>query len=270
MHAPLSVEDELRYFLLAPSKRLDDTSFVQVLDAVCLHASGYTSGVPIAEVGDIQKIMFSNETSSSATSIQESPGTSSSATSGLTTLITNTFAKRMLNLINKEACGIPLLGAFAAELADHLSLAMSLEIKADMEFPVVKEKTGKPACDGAICAIVSCASKISPLILYEYKPVVDPRYDSVNHHDLMEALIQAFYCLHQYHISTVLLCLTDMKQWYYFRADLVQEKLKIKWYKAINEAMASVESQKEFLYPHLSLICGERVESLNVNIVTAL
>ena len=263
MHVPLSVEDELRHFLLAPSKRLDDTSFVQVLDAVFLHASGYTSGVPIAEVGDIQKIMFSNpETSSSATSIQESPGTSSSATSGLTTLITNTFAKRMLNLINKEACGIPLLGAFAAELADHLALAMSLEIKADMEFPVVKEKTRKPgtkpACDGAICAIVSCASKISPLILYEYNPTVDTRCDHVNHHDLMEALIQAFYCLHQYHVSTVLLCLTDMKQWYYFRADLVQAKLKITWYKAINEAMASVESHKEFLYPHLSLICGKR------------
>ena len=263
MRVPLSVEDELRYFLLAPSKRLDDTSFVQVLDAV-FHTSGYTSGVPIAEVGDIQKIMFSNpETSSSATSIQESssPGTSSSATSSLTT-ITNTFAKRMLNLINKEACGIPLLGVFAAELADHLAVAMSLEIKADMEFPVVKEKTGKPgtkpACDGAICAIVSCASKISPLILYEYNPTVDPRCDHVNHHDLMEALIQAFYCLHQYHVSTVLLCLTDMKQWYYFRADLVQAKLKITWYKAINEAMASVESHKEFLYPHLSLICGER------------
>ena len=205
--------DELRYFLLAPSKRLDDTSFVQVLDAV-FHTSGYTSGVPIAEVGDIQKIMFSN------------PETSSSATSSLTT-ITNTFAKRMLNLINKEACGIPLLGVFAAELADHLALAMSLEIKADMEFPVVKEKTGKPgtkpACDGAICAIVSCASKISPLILYEYNPTVDPRCDHVNHHDLMEALIQAFYCLHQYHVSTVLLCLTDMKQWYYFRADLVSK-----------------------------------------------
>ena len=47
-------------------------------------------------------------------------------------------------------------------------------------------------------------------------------------------------------------------KWYYFRADLVQAKLKITWYKAINEAMASVESHKEFLYPHLSLICGER------------
>ena len=257
--------DELGYFLLAPSKRLDDTSFVKVVDAVFLHASSYTGGVPIAEVGDIKKIMFSNPvTSSSATSIQESssPGTSSSATSSLTTLLTNSFEKRMLNLIDKEACGIPLLGAFVVELAGHLAGAMSLEIKADMEFPVVKEKTEKPgtkpACDGAICAIVSCDSSISPLIIYEYKPVVDTRCDRVNHHDLMEALIQAFYCLQQYRVSKVLLCLTDMEQWYYFRAELVQAKLKITWYKAINEAMASVESHKEFLYPHLSLICGER------------
>ena len=73
----------------------------------------------------------------------------------------------MLNLINKEACGIPLLAVFAAELADHLALAMSLEIKADMQFPVVKEKTGKPgtkpACDGAICAIVSAFNTVAPL-----------------------------------------------------------------------------------------------------------
>ena len=263
MHVPLSVEDELRYFLLAPSKCLDDTSFVQVLGAVCL--PGYTSGVPIVNVGAIRKIMFSNpETSSSAISIPESssPGTSSTATSSLTTLTTNTFAKRMLNLIDKEACGIPLLGVFAAELADHLTLAMTLDIKADMQFPVVKEKTGKPGtkptCDGAICAILLSAVKVDPLILYEYKPAVDPQCDYVNPHDLMEALIQAFYCLHQYHVSIVLLCLTDVRQWYYFRADLVQAKLKITWYKAINEAMASVESHKEFLYPHLSLMCAER------------
>ena len=197
MHVPLSVADELRYFLLAPSKRLDETSFVQVIAAVFLQR--YISGV-VPEVGAINKIMFSNpETSSSATSIQESssPGTSSSATSSLTTSYTNKFAKRMLHLINKEACGIPLLGLFAVELADHLALAMSLEIKADMEFPVVKEKTGKPgtkpACDGAICAIVSSPFEIVPLILYEYKPTVDPRCDHVNYHDLMEALIQAFY-----------------------------------------------------------------------------
>ena len=262
MHVQLSVADELRYCLLAPSKRLDDDSFIQVITAVFLEP--YASTV-IPVVGAINKIMFSNpETSSSATSIQEpsSPGTSSSATSSLT-LITNEFAERMPNLKNKEACGIPLLGLFAVRLAGHLGLAMSLEINADMEFPVVIKKTGKPgtkpACDGAICAVISTASKkIVPLILYEYRPTVDTRCDQVNHHDLMEALIQAFYCLHQYHVSTVLLCLTDMSQWYYFRADLVQEKLKITWYKAINEAMASVESHKEFLYPHLSLICGER------------
>ena len=99
-----------------------------------------------------------------------------------------------------------------------------------MEFHVVTEKTGKPgakpACDGAVCAIVSSALKIYPLILYEYKPTVESRCDHVNHHDLMEALIQAFYCLHQYPVS-ILLCLTDMRQWHYLRADLVQAELKI-------------------------------------------
>ena len=70
---------------------------------------------------------------------------------------------------------------------------MNKEVKAEMEFPVVTGKhSTKPACDGAICAIIM--TMVQLLILYEYKPKVDPSSDKVNHHDLMEA---AFYCLHQ-------------------------------------------------------------------------
>ena len=48
----------------------------------------------------------------------------------------------MLNLIDKEACGLPLLGAFAVELADHLARAMSLDIKADL---LSRRIVGNPA-----------------------------------------------------------------------------------------------------------------------------
>ena len=82
------------------------------------------------------------------------------------TLHSNNIDQRIhqKNAKPEEACGIPLPGVFAAE-------------PADIEF--VREKTEKPstkpACDGAICAIVSCGFGIKPLILYEYKPTVDPQ-----------------------------------------------------------------------------------------------
>ena len=75
----------------------------------------------------------------------------------------------MLNLVNKEACGIPLLAVVAAELADRLALAMApRELKADRAVPVIRGNTGKPgtkpACDGALCAMVFSGLGIKPLL----------------------------------------------------------------------------------------------------------
>ena len=84
------------------------------------------------------------------------------------------------------------------------------DFKIDMEFPVIKDKVKrgtKLACDGAICAILSYDSsrpQYKPVILYEYKPTVDTRLDHVNYNDLMELLLQGFYCLRQYKVRTVL------------------------------------------------------------------
>ena len=93
----------------------------------------------------------------------------------------------------KEACGIPLLGAFVSILVGQLTKKGTIDFKLDMEFPVVRDKVKhgtKPASDGAICAIVSCDSEYRPVVLYEYKPRVDTRLDYVGCHDLMELLLQ--------------------------------------------------------------------------------
>ncbi len=97
-----------------------------------------------------------------------------------------------------------------------------------MEFDVV---TVKPACDGAIVAVIS-DDKV-PIILNEYKPVVDLRWDFVERHHLMEVLIQGYYCLYQHKVPTIIHCLTDLSQWYYFKVKPC--KLKIAWYNSISE-----------------------------------
>ena len=129
-----------------------------------------------------------------------------------------------------------------------------------MEFPVITEKVKKgtkPACDGAICAILSIDDELSPVILYEYKPKVDPRISYVNHHDLMEMAIQGYYCLRQYKIQTILQCLTDLCQFYYFKVDLVNPgKVKYTWYKSIYEDNLNIESHLNFLQPIVMDICN--------------
>ena len=79
----------------------------------------------IVEVGVIREIMVKQEISSISAQLQSSSDT-------YTTMITR---KRILNLMDKEACGVPLLAVFAAELAGNLAQAMNKKIKADMEFP---------------------------------------------------------------------------------------------------------------------------------------
>ena len=78
----------------------------------------------------------------------------------------------MLNWRDKEACGIPLLGTFAMDLAEQLSQKQEVEFRTDMEFPVVTDKLKqgkKPACDSAVWAILM--KRELPVVLYEYKPV---------------------------------------------------------------------------------------------------
>ena len=85
----------------------------------------------------------------------------------------------------------------------------------DMEFAFITEKLKsgvKPACDGAVVALINDAKK--PIM---YKPVVDPRLDFVEHHHLMEVLIQGYYCLYQHKVPTFIHCLTDLSQWYYLK-----------------------------------------------------
>ena len=153
-----------------------------------------------------------------------------------------------------EACGYLLIRTFCVNLAEQRTIKIpQTDFKADIEFPVIVDKLkpgNKPSCDGPICAIVcSNVKKIVPLILYEYKSVVDVRLEKVNHHSLMEVLIQGYYCLCQYNARTVIQCLTDLGQWYYFRVDKVSSaKLKYAWYKSISERKLSLKSHLDFLH----------------------
>ena len=128
-------------------------------------------------------------------------------------------ASFMLDLKVKEACGIPLLGTIAMSLAEALTNVIpGHTYRAEMEFPVIKHrmKTGvKPSCDGAVTAVTS--ETTMSVLLFEYKPVVDMRWGSLDIHSLMETLIQGYYCLYQHEVRSVVHCLTDMFQMVLFQ-----------------------------------------------------
>lgn len=194
-----------------------------------------TSGVKDSE--DIKKVMFStpyNSSQSPTTQPPNQPPTTQPTTNNPVTFADiSTYFKDVLlySTPKKEATGIPLVGMFAANVARLLNQILKQDFKIDMEFPVVKDRKmpgHPPACDAAICAVVV---QTQPLVLYEYKSVVDPRSASIEIHDLMEVLLQGYYCLRYYKRSTILQCLTDLDQWWYFKVTLVgQDKLTYMWY----------------------------------------
>lgn len=215
-------------FLLAPSTRLDNAAYIKVANVLFEDK--------IALVNQARSLVFS--------SLYSYPTSTSTSQVTLTPDLKN-FVKTshevnasfMINLAMKEACGIPLLGTIAMCLAKALtSVIPGHTFKAEMEFAVKdKLKKGvKPSCDGAVAALRSESNM--PVLLFEYKPVVDTRIGYLDPHSLIETLIQGYYCLYQHELCSVVHCLTDMCQWYYFKLEKVRpSKLKVKWYHGIFE-----------------------------------
>ena len=159
---------------------------------------------------------------------------------------------KMKEFREREACGLPLLGSFTIALVEGLKqLERSWCFYATMEFPVIVEKIKsgvKPACDAAVVAIVDGNEK--PLVLFEYKPAVHKRNDSLGQQDLMEVLIQGYYSVYQHDVSSIVHCLTDLEQFYYFKMEKAEtRKMRISWNFSLSEQ--SLNAHLKFLYPIL-------------------
>ena len=121
------------------------------------------------------------------------------------------------------------------------------------EISVIVEKIKSdvtPACDAAVVAIVDGSTK--PFVLFEYKPAVDLRKDSLGRQDLMEVLIQGYYCLYQHDVSSMLYCLTYLERFYYFKMEKAEtRKMRISW----NFSLVTHTHLSCKIYPHLQRCC---------------
>ena len=135
-------------------------------------------------------------------------------------LATDIVANNMLSMGSSEPCGVPLLGHSSVILCNIQNKESSTKKFAVlMEYSVVSRPLpGKnPSVDAAVLSVVS---NTQPLLLYEYKPVVNTCTLFVNAQDLMELLVQGFYCSCNKGISNLLHCLTDLYTWHYVMLSL--------------------------------------------------
>ena len=166
----------------------------------------------------------------------------------------------MLSMRSSEPCGVPLLGHSSVILCDLLNKESSTKKFAIlMEYSVIT--TALPGKNpSANAAVLSVVSNEHPLLLYEYKPVVDTRRLSVNAQHLMELLIQGFYCLRNKGVTKLLHCLTDLYVWHYFMLSLNEscQGLIIEWTKTFvygPPLQQSVWEHYNFLVSYLQSAC---------------
>lgn len=146
---------------------------------------------------------------------------------------------RAANMKMKEASGRPLLAAFMATLQNVLHVQFpSKEFLWDMEYQILDTHAPgqNPASDVAVLLLHS-KGMIRPLLLYEYKPIVDLRPMDVNERWLLQALHKAYYCLHENKIPSCIVCLTDLEAWHYIKVSqtrsLSSPLIQIKWSKLV-------------------------------------
>ena len=203
-----------------------------------------------AEKRDLNKVLFKREFTCE-------DNQDHSSTSIVQPTITFPPTTVFLHFSMKEASGIPLLGMVLAQVALQLSATRKTQYRVDMEFPVIdtnKKRGQRPACDGALC--VSLMMKSLPVALFEYKPSVDPRWARVDPDNLMELVLQGYYCLREYSVTTILHCLTDVQTWWYFLLRLDKNVVVCDWYKSFTAATPenfNINAQVAFLDHYLTL-----------------
>ncbi len=63
-----------------------------------------------------------------------------------------------------------------------------------------------------------------PRVLYECKTNVGHNVMQLNDKDLIEILLQGYYCLRTYSVPKMLICLTDFFTWHYLLIELSKSK----------------------------------------------
>ena len=106
---------------------------------------------------------------------------------------------------------------------------VDLQFSADMEYTIMDtQRAGvNPSCNTAMVVTVLSQTDNQPILLYEYKPMVDPRRDFVNTRDLLEVLLRGFYCVHFRKVKSILQCLADMDTWHFMKLNKHSNQISI-------------------------------------------
>ena len=137
-------------------------------------------------------------------------------------------AKRTKDVHTTECASYTMLGILCVHFASTLAAAFQKEFKYVNQFRVTKtSKSGPPPQTDSAVALVLAKGGCTPRILYECKTTIPHYPTQIPDGDLIEVLLQGYYCLKYYKLNRLMVCLTDLTVWHYMLIENSGEKIKI-------------------------------------------
>lgn len=242
----VAIVDRIRAYDIAPSK-VKNKEILEVARCI-LKPEGYH------DLNDFRTDVFKDH----YTAVKEMALTNDYNKSA-TTVLLNEHRRSTLKITLYEASGYTMLGLFAVYFSNVLSGELKKSFKYQPQYEVVdNEKSGQnPSTDTCIVLLMeSCTKDSIPVVMYEYKPIVNPDPSRMDVSALIEMLLQAHYCMRTHNLDTVLHCLTDLKSWYYYKIGFNKgtSNLSLKWWFKIEQEDVVSENQLE---EHAKFLVGE-------------
>ncbi len=161
-----------------------------------------------------------------------------------------------LGIFSQEAASYPSLGIICV----HFVSVLEREFKATYLYSNQHSVTqsAKPGPDpSSDSCVVLLDSKRIPRFLYEAKSSIQHTVMQLADKDVIEILLQGYYCIRHNNINKMVICLTDLVDWHYMLIEASNEKIAIKGYKLIHgmsSQLPQMEYSKRDLQEHTKFI----------------
>ncbi len=129
------------------------------------------------------------------------------------------------DIFSSEASSYPFLACMCLHFVQQLEHVFSGEsYKYYPQYTVAQNRKpgSNPQTDSCVVHVVS--SEAIPRMLYECKTSLAHTPLQLNNKDIIEVLLQGYYCLQKHKLKKMLICLTDLIEWHYMQIESTENK----------------------------------------------
>ncbi len=157
-----------------------------------------------------------------------------------------------IRMFEQEAASYPSLSIICVHFVSVLKSEFQDAYKYSNQHSVAL--TGKPGPSPSTDSSVILVSHERPRFLFELKASVQHTIMQLTDKDVIEVLLQGYYCIRHNKLKKLVICLTDLVEWHYMLIEASNEKIALIGYKYICGMSPSRKYSKCDLQEHTKFI----------------